>query len=175
MSFLILLCLFGCASRLNGEPVPVPVPILGGEDAEERKYEYQVSLQDVAKDNKHYCGGSVISNYWILTAAHCLDNSRIRKNITQIRILAGIISLKEKGDEYFIKSYALHEKWDNKKIANDVAVLETTRKIKFSTKVKAIPLATITPPDGTIATLCGWGLTRVFLFRSYYNCVKRFK
>lgn len=168
MYFLLLLCLFGCALRLPGSPAPVP--ILGGEDAEGRKYEYQVSLQDIVKNNKHYCGGSIISDSRVLTAGHCVDNNRIKRNTTRIRIVAGIISLKEKGDEYFVKSYFVHEKYDNKRIANDVAVLETTRKIKFSPNVKPIPLATHTIRFGTIATLAGWGLTRVFC--SYCNNVK---
>lgn len=41
--------------------------IVGGEQIKIEKVPYQVSLQTT----KHFCGGSIISSLWILTAAHC--------------------------------------------------------------------------------------------------------
>ena len=43
--------------------------IIGGIEAEEGDFPYQVSLR-LLRGN-HFCGGSIISNQWILTAAHC--------------------------------------------------------------------------------------------------------
>lgn len=43
--------------------------IVGGEPAEERKWPWQVSLQ---VDSSHICGGSLISKWWVMTAAHCV-------------------------------------------------------------------------------------------------------
>ncbi|KAG4065515.1 hypothetical protein HA402_013285 [Bradysia odoriphaga] len=154
MKFWITVFLFYRASIVIG------TPILGGVDAEYRQYKYQVSLRELMFNDRycqHYCGGSIISNSWILTAAHCVDNSRIEKDIRRIQIVAGITYLSDVGDKYYVKSCAIHEHWNKKRICNDIAVLETTRKIKFSSAVKPIPLATHNPPDNTITTLTGWG------------------
>lgn len=157
MLFVFFLFFFHYVSYISG------TPIVGGVNAS-RKYKYQVSLQEIGRRNLHFCGGSIISDSWILTAAHCIDSERIEKDVKRIQIVAGITHLSEKGDKYFVKLCKIHENWDREKIANDIALLKTTKKIKFSSTVKPIALATHNPPDRTVTTLTGWGFTRVLEF-----------
>ncbi|MPC57182.1 Chymotrypsin BI [Portunus trituberculatus] len=44
--------------------------IVGGEEATPHSWPHQVAL---FIDNMYFCGGSLISNEWVLTAAHCAD------------------------------------------------------------------------------------------------------
>ena len=52
--------------------VHVPVDdqhrITGGQTASRGQFPWQVAL---IIDNAYFCGGSLISNLWVLTAAHC--------------------------------------------------------------------------------------------------------
>merc|ERR1711892_1396008 len=45
--------------------------IVGGIVSEKNRWPWMVTLDD--RDGNHYCGGSIISSRFILTAAHCIN------------------------------------------------------------------------------------------------------
>lgn len=66
-----MLCKALLLSALVAVAVATPLSgrIVGGADAVPGQFPYQISLR--VKDS-HNCGGSIIDNSWILTAAHCV-------------------------------------------------------------------------------------------------------
>ncbi|KAF4014300.1 hypothetical protein G4228_006767 [Cervus hanglu yarkandensis] len=61
---------------------PVQGRILGGVDALERKWPWQVSVHYTGF---HICGGSIVDEYWILSAAHCFDRA-LQKIHTEVKL-----------------------------------------------------------------------------------------
>ena len=56
-------------------PLPGFSRIVGGAEATKGEFPHQVSLQwgiPPISSFKHFCGGTIINNKWILTAGHCV-------------------------------------------------------------------------------------------------------
>ena len=47
--------------------------VVGGTDALPGSWPWQVLLDFNAQLGPVYCGGSILTRYWIVTAAHCFD------------------------------------------------------------------------------------------------------
>ncbi|XP_045490219.1 chymotrypsin-2 [Pieris rapae] len=127
--------------------------VVGGKDAPDGALPYQVSVQN---QNKFpFCGGAIIADRWILTAAHCLTNKKAK----DLSVLAGTNNKKSGGTRYKIDKIVKHEKYTDRPNVNDIALLRTKEKIKFTKKVKAIEVATKDPKVGEKCKLSGWGFT----------------
>ncbi|KAH7933168.1 hypothetical protein HPB49_009770 [Dermacentor silvarum] len=65
-----------------GTPVHPPIKhtedrLVGGTEAVPHSWPWQVSLGEAEFEGiGHFCGGSLISSQWVLTAAHCLNERR---------------------------------------------------------------------------------------------------
>lgn len=62
-------CCPGCVPLVCGRPRMLN-RMVGGQDALEGEWPWQVSIQ---RNGSHFCGGSLITDRWVLTAAHCFS------------------------------------------------------------------------------------------------------
>ncbi|XP_043803204.1 chymotrypsin-1-like [Apis laboriosa] len=123
--------------------------IVGGHDAADGEYSYQVSIR---LNNYHICGGSIIDYYTILTAAHCI----YQKNASEITIVVGTNYLSS-GTIYVVKEMIWHENYNEIMIINDIGLIRVKNYIKYNKKVQPISLASNYTPENTTAVITGWG------------------
>ena len=78
MKFTPLISLVAAAPTFEENPLPAPV-IIGGEKAEISVFPWQISQRrgTVGSPGSHMCGGSIGSEKYIITAAHCKYNPNL--------------------------------------------------------------------------------------------------
>jgi secreted trypsin-like serine protease len=71
----------GCASLAAEAEIEIP---LGIPDVPEGKYPWQVRLYERVNDSRGFCGGSLIADRWVLTAAHCVVDPVTGKTVDDL-------------------------------------------------------------------------------------------
>ncbi|KAF2883772.1 hypothetical protein ILUMI_22404 [Ignelater luminosus] len=127
--------------------------IIGGHSAAEGQFPYQVSIR---VNGKHECGGSIISSFWILTAAHCVA----RYPLGVLLVVVGTNHVKL-GTPYGVAQVFVHEQYESQTKINDIGLIKLAGRINFNAKIKPIQLSTSLQPPGTSCVLSGWGFTNV--------------
>ncbi len=150
----------------TGYPQEDGAKIIGGEDADIADYPWQVYVSYITGGYIYTCGGTIIADNWIMTAAHCTtDKDENFINAGTMTIYMGS-SEPLSGDEYMVKTIVRHENYNKYTYANDIALLELTNDI---TTANASPIKLLTAGDafegytdpGVMGTVTGWGLTDV--------------
>lgn len=126
--------------------------VVGGHDAEPGSAPYQVSLQGFFG---HSCGGAIVADLWILTAAHCV----VGASLSQLRVLVGTNSLKEGGQKYDPAKFIVHSRYNKPEFHNDIALVKLKSKLELNDNVKAIEYSEKVVPVNATLTLTGWGRT----------------
>lgn len=102
------------------------------------------------------CGASIITNNFVLTAAHCTEGMK-PKDLT---IRAGSSKVGE-GDLYYVSTIFDHPNYDNSNFDFDFSLLKLYGRIFYSETKRAIklPEEDDETPAGEFARVLGWGNT----------------
>ena len=148
------------APEIAATPTEAPVApfIVGGSTATIADAPWQVGILSTLHSNDYdnqFCGGSLISTDWVVTAAHCVTG----QTTSNTKILIGKTYLSTtSANGVPIKTIIVHPSYNSSNHKNDIALIQLSSPVSLSAgSIATIPLAASTPSAGTSALITGWG------------------
>ncbi|XP_015435595.1 PREDICTED: trypsin-1-like [Dufourea novaeangliae] len=133
--------------------------IVNGTKAALRQFPYQVSIRR-SYNSRHFCGGSLINEYYILTAGHCMFLNGGLIQPWTIMVVAGELQLNQQastGQRRGVENIYVHPEFKLNTLQNDVALLELKVPFKLTQEINVAPLAIRSPTPNSICQVAGWG------------------
>lgn len=168
-SILIFFSSFSSHAETLIQPLAV-----GGVNSSTLEAPWQVYIIVNAGASNYACGGSIIANQWVVTAAHCLNASSddgiyVEAGPANVHVYSGNgnISNLNALDRYAVNDVQVHNSYNNASSINDIALL----RLASSIKAPAAAIATLQTPlqtdldneanNGVMnnLVLTGWGRT----------------
>ncbi|XP_029992705.1 ovochymase-2 [Sphaeramia orbicularis] len=151
-----------CGAPQVWSPMGHFMRVVGGTESTYGRHPWLVSLRN---KGFHFCGGSILSERWIITAAHCFS-SLSKEFLSGVKVVVGDFDLRVTDEEeqvFHIKTVWVHEKYQRTlPMTYDVALLELDRHIHMGNHVQPIclPLPDDNTPPETSCIVGGWGRMR---------------
>ncbi|XP_007457640.1 PREDICTED: plasminogen-like isoform X5 [Lipotes vexillifer] len=138
------------------EPKKCPGRVVGGCVAAPHSWPWQVSLRKRFPSRSHFCGGTLISPEWVLTAAHCLDRY---PRPASYKVILG--AHKETAVEESVQEIQVTKLFPEPTRA-DIALLKLSSPAIITNKVipACLPSPNYVVADRTVCYITGWGETQ---------------
>ncbi|XP_034750824.1 serine protease 33-like isoform X2 [Etheostoma cragini] len=133
---------------------PLNTRIVGGQKAPVGNWPWQASLQS---SGRHFCGGSLINNEWVLTAAHCFP--RIPTGLTVFLGLQSLQGPNPNGVSRTVTTVIKHPNYNSITKDNDICLLKLSSPVTFTDFIVPVCLAApgSTFFSGVSSWVTGWG------------------
>merc|ERR550534_64168 len=134
--------------------------IVGGVPATPGSWPWQVGVRKqylVGQGGYHMCGGTLIDNQWIVSAAHCFYRW---KRLSDYMITLGSHD-RDNTDSTQVDSKLgdiwVHENYDSRTLDNDIALLKLENPVAFTDHISPACINTLDFPADKMCVVTGWG------------------
>ncbi|CAD7087229.1 unnamed protein product [Hermetia illucens] len=134
--------------------------VFGGQVAPRGAYPHQVGMSLMtANGGSSWCGGSVLSETYVLTAAHCLDNVYMASMIFGAHDRMNSAEPGRVTQTVTRANFIVHRGWNPQNMLNDIALIRLNQRLQFTNLIK--PISILSSPyesyEGQTAIVSGWG------------------
>ncbi|XP_059387713.1 serine protease 27-like isoform X2 [Carassius carassius] len=134
--------------------------IVGGSAASEGAWPWQVDIQTDGEG--HVCGGTIISEKWVLSAAHCFPNPN---DISSYMVYAGrhlLNSWNSDETSHRIRRVVVPLGYTHPQLGQDIALVELATAVQWSDRIQPIclPYANVEFSSDMRCMITGWGNIR---------------
>lgn len=136
--------------------------IVGGREAELGEFPWMVAM---LRRGQQFCGGSLIDERNVLTAAHCVE-FMTKHDVAALRLHIGDLNIYSNKEtphvERKAKRVLYHKGFTMKNLAHDIALIHLDKPVVFSETIQPVCLHSGEPPYDTgksYADVAGWGTT----------------
>ncbi|XP_038565935.1 transmembrane protease serine 9-like isoform X2 [Micropterus salmoides] len=145
------------AAQVCGQP-KLNTRIVGGQVASAGSWPWQASLQ--TSTGFHFCGGTLINNDWVMTAAQCCSSSGVSTSTLVVSL--GLQSLQGSNPNQVSRTVSqiiIHPNFNSGTFENDICLLKLSSPVTFTTYIQPVCLAATgsTFYKGTVSWATGWG------------------
>ncbi|CAK9808311.1 Proclotting enzyme [Anthophora plagiata] len=135
--------------------------IVGGQNADPGEWPWIAALFNAGRQ---FCGGSLIDDRHILTAAHCVANMN-SWDVARLTVRLGDYNIKTNTEirhvERRVRRVVRHRGFNARTLYNDVALLTLNEPVPFTEQIRPICLPSGSQLySGKVATVIGWGSLR---------------
>ncbi|NXC72345.1 CTRL protease, partial [Anhinga anhinga] len=146
----------GCGVPTISPSVHYDQRIINGQSTVPGSWPWQVSLQ--TRSGSHFCGGSLINENWIITAAHCEFNPYSHV------VVLGEYDLGSSRESVQVKTVVraiTNPSWDPYNLNNDITLLKLSSPAQLGPRVSPVCLPPANPalPTNLQCVTTGWGRT----------------
>ncbi|XP_072516762.1 mast cell protease 4-like [Salminus brasiliensis] len=152
---LISLLLLSALLSYQGHSASVNVGIINGTVVDPHSRPYMVSLH---VNGTHFCGGFLVSDRFVMTAAHCY---RGKFTLTAVLGAHDLSNSKEETISMKVESYHSHPKFSTETLDSDIMLLKLRGTVKKSKTVNwiSIPQRDEAIDVNSVCHVTGWGRT----------------
>ncbi|KAK9967548.1 hypothetical protein ABG768_001944 [Culter alburnus] len=135
-------------------PSSVNVGIVNGAEARPHSRPYMVSIQ---RNNEHICGGFLVSEQFVMTAAHCFTEGE------RLTVVFGAHDHNNGSSRVAVNFYHIHPAFESESLLNVIMLLQLEKHVELNNNIKwiSIPTKEDDIEADTVCSIAGWGSLKI--------------